>query len=200
MLIRFRLLRQYLPFIGLLGLVASCKKVCGENLPQYSLSPDERAWAAPFAVNAVWRFRNAAGYERTYRITKQETQNIGYGASKLSVCPSYYHEYIFADIVRTDSTDHRGELYRFQLSAVVPGTSPSSFLQWGSVSAPNLPIAEVEAGQLTLPSATLGGHTYPSVIKATSTYYAPMIMSIYVTKAEGLVAFDDRYGVQWTRL
>ena len=63
-----------------------------------------------------------------------------------------------------------------------------------------LPINEVEAGHTVLPQATFGGRTYPAVLESTSQQFAPRVLHLFLTKAEGVVAFDDQYGTLWTRL
>ena len=188
--------------IGLLGLNTSCKKVCGENLPQYTLSTGQRAWATPFAATTAWRFRNAAGYERTYRVSKSESQTMGSGgASKLSVCPSYYQEYFFADFERTDSTltGYTKGIYHLQLAANNVGNTNGHLMQWNHADF-LLAIDEVEVGQKVLAPATFGGRTYPAVLESTSQKFAPLVLHLYLTKAEGVVAFDDQYGTLWTRI
>ena len=184
--------------VSLMALASSCKKVCGENLPQYSLSAGQRAWTDLFAATTVWRFRNAAGYERTYRVTKAETQNVGGGSTaKFSVCSTYYEEYSLADLERTDSTltSFAKGIYHLQVAANIG----RNFLQWNHTSF-LLPINEVEAGQKTLSPATFGGRTYPSVMECTSQPFTPQVLHLFLTKADGVVAFDDPYGTLWTRI
>lgn len=188
--------------VSSMALTSSCKKVCGDNLPQYSLSAGQRAWGGPFVANAEWRFRNAAGYERAYRITSAETRSIGSGGtSKISVCPTYYQEYTFSDFARTDSalTGYAKGIYHLQLAATVVANDSHHLLQW-SYGDFSLPIDEAEAGQVALAPATFGGRTYPAVLACTSRKLAPLVLHLYLTKAEGVVAFDDEYGTLWGRL
>lgn len=186
------------------SLTTSCKKLCGDNLPQFTISAAERAWANPFVPTTTWRFTNAAGYVRTYRITKSESQNVGSGgATKTSICPTYYEEYQVADAIRTDSTDNRN-FYRLTLAAPdgAGGTingGGNDAMQWGDGSF-YLTIKEVEAGQVVLSPMTLGGHTYNAVMDRTNTQFLPLVLHLFLTKAEGVVAFNDRRGVLWTRL
>ncbi|MDQ2771802.1 MAG: hypothetical protein M3Y54_15035 [Bacteroidota bacterium] len=182
--------------IGAGLLQAGCKKACGDNLPQYSLTEAQLAWGKPFAGGAVWRFRNAAGTERTYQVTKSEKRSIGTGGAKISVCPGYYEEYIFSDSERSDSTKD-GLFYHLQLAAPTGGNE-SDFIQWGDgdyALTPNGPAP----GQLPWHPATLGGHYYPEVMEGQNTMFSPLVLHIFLTQADGVVAFDDRHGVRWTR-
>jgi hypothetical protein len=174
-----------------------CKKVCDQNVPQYTLTDAQLAWGKPFTVGAVWRFRNAASKERTYQVTKSEKRSIGTGGAKISVCAAYYEEYIFSDSERSDSTKD-GRFYHLQLAAPTGGNE-SDFLQWGDgdyALTPNGPVP----GQLPWHPATLGGHYYPEVMEGQNTMFSPLVLHIFLTQAEGVVAFDDRHGVRWTRL
>ena len=67
----------------------------------------------------------------------------------------------------------------------------------GHVVAVRLKFAE--APQLTLAPATFGRRTYPAVLACSSRKLAPLGLHLYLTKAEGVVAFDDEYGTLWTR-
>lgn len=181
---------------GLL-LSGGCKQICDENLPQYGLTAAQLTWGKPFAVGAVWRFRNAAGSERTYQVTTSEVTNIGLGGAKISVCPAYYEEYLFATSLRTDSAQDK-RIYHLQLAAPTGGNS-SDFLQWGDGGnyslTPNGPVQ----GQLPWHPATLGSHSYPEVMECTNSLFSPLVLHLFLTKTEGVVAFDDRHGVRWTR-
>ena len=200
-----------LPAVFLL-LTTGCKKACdGDNLPQYTLTAGQRAWGAPFAENAVWRFRNeATGYERTYRVTKFRAESIGSGgAAKISVCPSYYQDYVFADLERTDSTftGSAKQIYHLQLTAPNAGNTTGDFLQWGPAAAFYLPIDATESGQQVLLPATFGGRSYPAVLECTrntapqpTVPYPATSVRLFLTKAEGLVRFEERGGNVWNRL
>lgn len=182
------------------GLLMSggCKKVCDQNVPQYTLTSTQLAWSTPFTVGTIWQFHNPAGKVRTYQVTTSEKTNIGTGGGKISVCAAYYEEYIFSNSVRSDSTKD-GLLYRLQLVAPSSGGGSSNFLQWGDASYALSPDGPV-AGQLPWHPATLGGHYYPEVMEGQNTMYNPLVLHLFLTKAEGVVAFDDRHGVRWTRL
>lgn len=73
-------------------LLSGCKQVCEQNLPEYRLSAAQLSWGAPYATDTVWSFRNAAGYERRYRITRVSTDLVGKGSSKSSFCDTYYRQ------------------------------------------------------------------------------------------------------------
>lgn len=184
--------------VGLVEPLTGCKQVCGENVPSYGLTAAQLAWGQPFAVGAVWRFANVAGTARTYRITTSVVQSIGTGGAKLSVCPAYHEEYLFADGVRTDSAQDKSIFYHLQLAAPTGGNE-SDLLQWGGGDyspTPNGPVGL----QLPWHPATLGGRSYPEVMECTNTMFSPLVLHIFLTKADGIVAFDDRHGVRWTRL
>lgn len=202
-----RFLRGLLVVISLLALNTGCKKICGDAIPQYTLSAGQRAWSDSFATNAVWRFRNAAtGYERVYRVTRLETQNIGSGgATKTSVCPTYYVEYITADLERTDSIETSKRFYRLSLYAndSPSGTGFRASLDWAPSASFDLPIDEVEDGRRQLPPATFSGRTYPAVLECTYNTAAPnpaTITRLYLTKTEGVVRLEERGGSIWNRL
>ena len=183
--------------VGLVGLTTGCKQVCGENVPSYGLTAAQLAWGQPFAVGAVWRFANAAGTARTYRITTSTVQSIGTGGAKLSVCPAYHEEYLFADGARTDSAQDK-KIYHLQLAAPTGGNE-HDILQWGDGDYSPTPNGPVQ-GQIPWHPATLGGRSYPEVMECTNTMFSPLVLHLFLTKADGIVAFDDRHGVRWTRL
>jgi hypothetical protein len=192
---------------GALSLLSSCREICDtDNLPQYPLTTGQHAWVAPFADEAVWRFRNANGYERTYRITETKTESEGGGKS--SFCSRYYTQYAYAKLVRTDSTSSGLEtIYLLQLTAANETTAKgfSGYIQWGSANF-RLPIDEVEDGRRVLPAATFAGRTYPQVLEST---YAPLLPEkprpmmparIYLTKTEGVIRVEEYGGTVWDRV
>lgn len=191
-------------------LTAGCKKACdGDNLPQYTLTAGQRAWSDPFEENAVWRFRNeATGYERSYRVTKFQAERIGNGA-KLSVCPNYYQEYVFADLERTDSTftGSARRINHLQLTSPNAGSTDGDFLEWGAATNFYLPIDEAEDGRQVLLPATFGGRYYPAVLVCTrnlapqpTVSYPATSLRLFLTKAEGVIRFEERGGNIWNRL
>lgn len=193
---RLLLLLLALVSVGFVGPLTGCKQVCSENVPSYGLTAAQFDWGQPFAVGAVWRFANAAGTVRTYRIIASEVKSIGTGWAKLSVCPAYHEEYLFADAVRTDSAQDK-KFYHLQLAAPTGGNE-SDLLQWGDGDyspTPNGPVP----GQIPWHPATLGGHSYPEVMECTNTMFSPLVLHLFLTKADGIVAFDDRHGVRWIR-
>ena len=184
--------------VSLVGPITGCKQVCGENLPYYGLTEAQFAWGKPFAVGATWRFANAAGTARTYRITTSEIKTIGTGRGKFGVCPVYNEEYLFADGVRTDSAQDKNIFYHLQLAAPTGGNE-SDLLQWSDGDYSPTPNGPVQ-GQIPWHPATLGGRYYPEVMECTNTMLSPLVRHIFLTQADGIVAFDDRHGVRWTRL
>jgi hypothetical protein len=182
--------------VGLVGPLTACKQVCSENVPAYGLTAAQLEWGQPFAAGTVWRFANAAGTVRTYRVTTSAVKSIGTGGAKLSICPAYHEEYLFADAVRTDSAQDQ-KIYHLQLAAPTGGNE-QDLLQWGGgdyALTPNGP----GPGQLPWHPDTLGGRFYPEVMEGTNTMFSPLVLHIFLTKADGIVAFDDRHGVRWTR-
>ena len=187
--------------------LSGCKQVCEQNLPTYQLSAAQRSWAAPFVPDTVWRFRNAAGYERRYRILNVSTELPAKGSSKSSLCNTYYQEQYTANLERIDSTQTAnftpGKCQLF-MEAVLPGntssTNNSNSFQWNGYSF-YLPVDEVAAGQYPLTTAKFGSRTYANVItsNAATNSMPPSRLRLYFTVANGVVAFDDLYGNLWVR-
>ncbi len=187
-------------------LLSGCKQACEQNLPEYRLSAAQRSWRAPYVPDTVWRFRNAAGYERRYRTVSVETELPAKGSSKSSLCNTYYQEQFTANLGRTDSAQaanfNPGKCQLF-LQAVLPSstsTNNSNVLQWDGYSF-YVPVDEVAAGQYPFTTAKFGRRTYANVITstATTTGTPPRTLRVYYTVANGVVAFDDRYGTRWAR-
>ena len=189
-----------------LGLLSSCKKVCdNEDAPVFPLTQGEQQWGNAYVKNAVWRFQNARGYVRTYRVTRSETISEGGGGGKGSLCATYYNNFFLADLERTDSL---GTLFRFQMSPANSAANASfkAYVQLNGNDFAPLPIDQVEDGRLTLAPATFGSRTYPAVLESTYTPNPPPVprptsaRRIYLTKAEGVVRFEEFGGTVWNRL
>ena len=154
--------------------------------------------------DAVWRFRNAAGYERRYRLASVGTELPAKGSSKSSLCNTYYQEQFTASLERTDSTQaaniKSGRCQLF-MEGIVPGSNDNgnTFL-WNSYSF-YVPADEVAAGSYPFTTATFGSRTYANVITsdAATTSSPPRRLRVYLTVADGVVAFDDLYGNLWVR-
>ena len=87
-----------------LGLLTNCKKVCdNEDAPTYAPTQGESEWSKAFVKNDVWRFRNAKGYVRTYRVSRAETLSEGGGGGKGSFCSTYFVKFFAADLERVDT-------------------------------------------------------------------------------------------------
>lgn len=192
-----------------LGLLTNCKKVCdNEDAPTYFLTQGESEWSKAFVKNDVWRFRNANGYVRTYRVSRAETLSQGGGGGKSSFCATYFVKYFIADLVREDSAAHPLEKnFRFQMGPANATTNKpvtaNAFL-WGSDF--SLPIDQVEDGRLALGPATFGGRTYPAVLQGIYHTVSPPAprptnaKRVFFTKAEGLVRVEEFGGTVWNRL
>ena len=188
-------------------LLGGCKQACEQNLPEYRLNAAQLNWRAPYLPDTVWRFRNAAGYERRYRILRVGTELTAKGSSKSSLCNTYYLEQFTATLERTDSTQaanfNTGKC-QLLLEAGLPGSNSSAnnsnMLQWNGRSF-YVPVEEVAAGQYPLTAAKFGSRTYANVITstATTTDKPPQTLHVYLTVAKGVVAFDDLYGNLWAR-
>lgn len=188
-------------------LVSGCKQVCEQNLPTYRLSAAQRSWVAPYVPDTVWRFRNAAGYERRYRILSVGTELPAKGSSKSSLCNTYYLEQFTTTLGRTDSTQTAnsttGKCQLF-MEAALPGsnssTNNSNVFQWNGYSF-YLPIEEVAAGSYPFSTAKFGSRTYANVITSNTATNSspPRRLRVYFTVANGVVAFDDLYGNLWVR-
>lgn len=184
-------------------LLSSCKQVCEQNLPTYHLSAAQRSWAVPFVPDTVWRFRNAAGYERRYRILNVSTELPAKGSSKSSFCNTYYKEQYTANLRRIDSTqtaNFNPGLCQLFMEAVLPGgPGNGNLFQW-DYQRFYVPTDEVAAGQYPSTTATFGSRTYANVITiSTSTNTPSLRLHVYFTLANGIVAFDDPYGNLWVR-
>jgi len=201
--------RQLLSFrvlwLGALVLFPACNDDC-DDVPLFSLSADQRAWAAPYATGDVLRFHNAAGYERTYRVqsTTQTHRDMGslgtYGPS----CPDYTREYTEVRLVRTDSVAAPADaVHAFVLAATNPYEPFHATLQWGS-SIFTAPLLAIEGGRLTLGPISFAGRQYPRVLtlsdddRVAGPASQPRVAAVYLTKAEGVVAFTER-NEQWIR-
>ena len=71
-------------------------------------------------------------------------------------------------------------------------------MQWGDGDyspTPNGPVQD----QVPWHPATLGGRFYLEVMECTNTLFSLLVLQLFLTKADGIVAFDDRHGVRWTR-
>ena len=191
------------------GLLTNCKKVCDyEDAPILDLTQSESEWTKAFTKDDVWRFRNANGYVRTYRVSRAEILPEGKGSSKNTFCNTYFIKSFVAELVRTDSAAHpREKTFSFY---IVPAKAPSSQLTTAIIvlgdSRFYLYIDQVEDGRLALGPATFGGRTYPAVLQGiyhTVPPPAPRPMNakhVFFTKAEGLVRVEDFGGTVWDRL
>ena len=114
-----------------LGLLTNCKKVCdNEDAPTYALTQGESEWSKAFVKNDVWRFRNAKGYVRTYRVSRVETLSEGVGSGKSSFCAKYFIKFFVANLVcpatfggRTYPAVLQGTYY-----SIAPPRTPSASL------------------------------------------------------------------------
>lgn len=195
------------PFVSTLcvGLVvfSGCKKACDtDDLQQYPLTPGVRAWTAPYPKDAVLRFRNAStGYVRSYRVTTAENKTDGVNAG-IDPCPMYMREYASHTLERSDSTGNGdNKTIQFYMTA---GNFVfiQSKLSIGSTTV-ELSLQEIEDGTRVLSPATFAGRTYPAVLSGTP--LAPsvgsrVVVRLYLTKAEGLIRFEERGGTAWDRL
>lgn len=191
-----------LPLLGL----ASCDKACDtDNLPQYNLTADQQAWTAAAQPGTVWRFRNAAGYERTYRVEKRETNMNGTGGGKSSFCPSWYQQEHTVTLARTDSADSRP--YGLYLKAANSDVQHVSYdfvgtLRWGPT---HFSLADLKNynSQTPLPTRTVNGRTYASVLElqgsAVDLTPGRQVVRLFLAKDEGVIQFEERGGTVWSR-
>jgi hypothetical protein len=185
-------------------LLSSCKKACdADDLPYYPLAANLRDWSAPYPKDAVLRFRNATtGYVRSYRVVTAESKSRDVH-SGVNLCPEYTQDYTSHMLERTDSTNGReNQMLRFEVFAATNVTRFSSSMTVGSTPF-SLPLEEIEAGTLALPAATFAGRTYPAVFgyRSSLASSAPNVALImYLTKANGLIRFEERGGTVWDRL
>ncbi|WP_156176447.1 hypothetical protein [Hymenobacter terrenus] len=192
-----------------LGLLTTCKKLCDTtDAPVYTLTPGQQAWTKPFGKDNVWRFGNANGYVRPYRITRAQTVSEGAGGGKSTPCFTYFNESFIAELERTDSVGYVLErTVRFQLTpANAADNAPLDAVAFLGSSRFWLPIARAEEGQLPLLPATFTDRTYPAVLQSA---YAPLppqvprptsVKRVFFTKADGLIRFEEFGGTVWNRL
>ncbi|MDO7875354.1 hypothetical protein Q5H93_11490 [Hymenobacter sp. ASUV-10] len=193
-----------------LNFLSSC--ACDkDDLPQYRLTEAEQTWTAPYTVNTEWRFRNAAGYERVYRVTKRADDMEESGGGKSSSCPSYYRQAFSATLQRIDSV---GSPISHQL-IMQASTNNSSLpfagsLSWNWVQF-TLAIDRVKSGGNIgyncelLPQLTVGTKTYQQVLKSTSLTGSALIplstdaKVIYLTSDAGIIRVEEWGGTVWDR-
>ena len=207
-----RLKHFFFVLIAVASLI-SCDKVCDTSgLPQHQLTADELSWAAPYMANTEWRFRNAAGYQRVYRIARSETKLEGLGGGKSSICPNLYRQEFESTIERTDSTNIRSNQRFFMQAKINDSSSPfNGGLTWGSVSF-QAPIDRLIIGGTSvgpecelLPQLTIGNRTYVRVLKSTAGGgSAPLPRPsdphiVYMTSEAGLIRIMERGGTVWDR-
>ena len=194
----------YLLLVGLFVLLSGCKKACdSDDAPHYPLAANLRAWSAPYPKDAVLQFRNAAtGYVRRYRVVTAESQRRDVHTG-VDPCPEYTQEYTSHALERTDSTNGReNQLLKFEVFAATNVTRFKSTMAVGSTSF-DLPLEEIEAGTQALAPATFAGRTYPAVAgyNASPAVTRPnATVTMYLTKANGLIRFEERGGTVWDRL
>ena len=201
--------RQLLSFralcLGALALFPACADDCAD-VPLFSLSAAQRAWAAPYTTGDVLRFRNDAGYERTYRVqsTTQTRRDMGSLGTNGPSCPDYTREYTEVRLVRTDSVAAPAEsVHALVLAATNPYEPFHATLQWGS-SIFTAPLLEIEEGRLILGSISLAGRQYSRVLvlsddeRVAGPVSPPRVVAVYLTKAEGIVSFRER-NEEWSR-
>ncbi|MCC3156092.1 hypothetical protein LJ737_02530 [Hymenobacter sp. 15J16-1T3B] len=191
---------------SLLGLGA-CEKACDtKNLPQYSLTAGQQAWVAAAQPGTVWRFSNAAGLERAYRVQARETNMQGAGGGKSSFCPSWYQQEQVVTLARTDSADMAP--YDIYLKAANPTVqnSPYGFvggMRWGSTSF-SLEILEEYDNQPGLPARTVNGHTYANVLELSGNLTLPnagrRVVRLFLAKDDGVIEFEEQGGTVWSRI
>ncbi|GAA3921334.1 hypothetical protein [Hymenobacter algoricola] len=211
---RFPSFAHGLALVGAFSLLAGCRQVCDyDSQPQYPLTADQRAWAVPYPKNAELRFRNAAGYVRTYRVTESRIEFARQGAAKSTVCGTHQSEGFVMRLERTDSVG-RGD-YILHLSADEGGTSPNgpngpngqtATLRWAA-SEFRVPTYAMDRGLQAVGTATVAGRTYQNVVELNDLggtvsptrqpWYVPRVL---LTKADGVIRFYERGGNVWDRL
>ncbi|GAA4348310.1 hypothetical protein GCM10023185_04160 [Hymenobacter saemangeumensis] len=208
------------PFFLLLAaasVLSSCDEVCDKgDKPQFQFTSGQREWANPFVQGTTWRFRNAAGYERSYLIKSFADDMLGRGGGKSSFCPSYYHQSLTVSLERTDSAHTASHSLQLATASYSRDTPFTAALYWDGNSF-WLPIREVEEGSTPvnynsvsssriLAQYTAGSRTYQNVIECT---IAPVVAAgkapssvvrIFQTKTEGIIRFETKAGTAWDRI
>ncbi|TYZ10599.1 hypothetical protein FY528_09050 [Hymenobacter lutimineralis] len=166
------------------------------------MTDGQRAWSVPYSKDAVLRFRNAStGYVRSYRVTTAENKMDGV-SSRYQVCPQYYREYSWHLLERSDSTGNsENKELKFWVSTAGPTRVQATFAI-GSTTV-EVPLQEIEDETQILSPATFAGHTYPAVWGGTSSTLSSgsqVVVMLYLTKADGLIRFEERGGMVWERL
>lgn len=187
-----------------LPLFTSCQTVCEDedSLPQYTLSAGQRAWTDSFAPGTIWRFRNAAGYERTYRIDTRNTDMVGSGGGKSSFCSSYYMEEVGIRFARTDSVAQSQHMFYLTAKSASPISASEASISWGAQSFVP-PIDQAETTGAGLATYTFNGRTYTQVLEVNGKFVAQiptMATRLYLTKTDGIIRFEDKNGTVWDRI
>lgn len=189
--------------VGLVVLFSSCEKACdSDDAPRYPLAQGLRAWSAPYAKDAVFRFRNArTGYVRSYRVTTAEIKENAVSGGGIDVCTQYYREIGLHELERTDSTGKvENKVIRLQMATTNTTRVQTTFTIGSTSVEPSLQA--IEDGSQVLSPATFAGRTYPAVWGGTSSNPVArpgMVVTLYMTKADGLIRFEERGGTVWDR-
>ncbi|WP_187313622.1 hypothetical protein [Hymenobacter sp. BT190] len=200
-----------------------------DEVPNYRLTPAQLEWQI-YRKNDELRFGNARSAKvRRYRITHvidtlQEERVVG----PLGGGTRYYYQRVAVKFQRADSivfskiclgsrcdssqtTDYALDL---QIHEGQPDKTPylSSYSSWPGFSGyylpVDLPVSEwnSSASWQYLPQATLGGRIFTDVLRyttravVTSTARFKFVRTLYVTKQQGVVGFEEDGSGLWYRL
>jgi hypothetical protein len=212
------LFKQMRPYVAMFALAAGLTSCADKDTPEFRLTAEQRTWGDAYREGDTWRFRNAAGYERRYKVTNFKDKMQAHVPKSLSVTHRY--QLVEATIERQDSTTYKGSPFQnkysmlFELQAeVVRGTPYDSKVQqltWTTSVAlpidaintqPIPPAGALPSGVQFLPQLTIAGRTYENVLEFTTTHnnLAWQAKKIYYTKAEGVIRFEENGGEVWDR-
>lgn len=149
------------------------------------------------------RFRNdRTGYVRSYRVVTAENKTDAVSGVGIDVYPSYYREYTSHILQRIDSTGNSDNKELEFCLATDNSVKIKSRYRIGPSSI-ELAVPEVEDGTEVLSHATFAGRTYPTVLGRSITLAGArpsVVLTLYVTKVDGLIRFEERGGTVWNRL
>lgn len=164
--------------------LSACQK--DKVAPYQQLTPEERAWAAPYQADTEWRFRSSRGTERIYRVQSfsDEKQALLDRDGKAEA----YVDVLQASFYRTDTT-HLGASLLLTGRAAASTLSPARFsFEKCFIDLPMDELAKqrpLPTGFVLLPQLNTSVRTYQDVLHYHQTQY--FTVDMYYSKDLGVV-------------
>ena len=167
--------------------------------PYQQLTPEERAWAAPYQADTEWRFRGSRGTERIYRMQSfsDEKQALLDRDGKAEA----YVDVLQASFYRADTVASPRAALLLTGRAATSTVSPARFSFENCFV--DLPVDELAkqrplpTGFTLLPQFTTSTRTYQNVLHYHQTQY--FTADLYYSKELGVVRYVEK-GITWDRL